>query len=125
MLTQLIEWREAGLSVAGYGAPGKANTFLNYCGIGPDLLPFTVDRNPYKHGRFTPGMRIPIHPPERIEAVRPDIVWILAWNLEREIAAQLAHVADWGGRLFVAIPEPHLLDPAPLRAVESSTAADS
>ena len=77
------EWREAGQTVAGYGAPGKANTFLNYCGIGPDLLPFTVDRNPYKHGRFTPGMRIPIHPPDRIEAVRPDIVWILPWNLER------------------------------------------
>jgi SAM-dependent methyltransferase len=125
VLAQLIEWREAGLTVAGYGAPGKANTFLNYCGIGPDLLAFTVDRNPYKHGRFTPGMRIPIHPPDRIEAVRPDIVWILPWNLEREIAAQLAHVADWGGRLFVAIPEPHLLDPVPRRAVESSTAAGS
>ena len=68
-------------------------------------------------------MRIPIHPPERIEAVRPDIVWILPWNLEREIAAQLAHIGDWGGRLFVAIPEPHLLDPA-ARHAESTTVAD-
>ncbi len=111
ILAQLIAWRSAGKTVVGYGAPGKANTLLNYCGIGPYLLAFTVDRNPYKHGRFTPGMRIPIHPPELIDEVRPDIVWILPWNLEREIAEQLAHIAAWGGRLFVAIPEPHLLEP--------------
>jgi SAM-dependent methyltransferase len=123
VLGQLIAWRQAGLTVAGYGAPGKANTLLNYCGIGPDLLAFTVDRNPYKHGRFTPGMRIPIYPPEKIDEVRPDIVWILPWNLEREIAAQLAPIAEWGGRLFVAIPGPHLVEPTPVR--EASSAAQS
>jgi SAM-dependent methyltransferase len=104
VLAFLIDAKRAGRSVVGYGAPGKANTFLNYCGIRTDLVDCLVDRNPYKHGRFTPGTHIPILPPERIFETRPDLVWILPWNLRDEIAQQLADVRTWGGRLFVAIP---------------------
>lgn len=101
----LLDAARDGKTVVGYGAPGKGNTLLNYCGIRPDLLAWTVDRNPYKHGRFTPGTRIPIHEPERIEAERPDYVLIMPWNLRDEIVEQLAGVRAWGGRLVVAIPE--------------------
>jgi hypothetical protein len=104
VLAFLIGAKRDGRSVAGYGAPGKANTLLNYCGIRTDLLEYTVDRNPYKHGRFTPGTHIPIHPPDRIAETRPDFVWILPWNLRDEIADQLADVRSWGGRFLVAIP---------------------
>ncbi len=75
------EQRQAGRRVVGYGAPGKANTLLNHCGIKADLIEYLVDRNPYKHGRFTPGARIPIHPPERLLEDRPDVIVILPWNL--------------------------------------------
>ncbi|WP_328708518.1 class I SAM-dependent methyltransferase [Microbispora hainanensis] len=104
LLAFLIRAAEEGRTVVGYGAPGKGNTLLNHCGIRPDLLPYTVDRNPYKHGRFTPGTRIPILPPERIAQDRPDYVLVLPWNLRAEITEQLAHVRDWGGRLVFPIP---------------------
>ena len=91
ILEFLIGVQRDGKTIAGYGAPGKANTMLNYCGIGPELLPFTVDRNPYKQGRFTPGMRIPIEHPDRIARGSPGIVWVLPWNLRDEIAAQLSY----------------------------------
>src|SRR3954449_4840845 len=107
----LIEARRAGKTVVGYGAPGKGNTLLNYCGIRPDLLAYTVDRNPYKHGRYTPGTRIPIHPPERVDADRPDYVLVLPWNLREEITAQLAHVAAWGGTLVFPIPSLQVVEP--------------
>ena len=110
VLSFLIGLHRDGRTVAGYGAPGKANTLLNYCGIGPDLLPYTVDRNPYKHGRFTPGTRIPIHHPDRLVETRPDYIWILPWNLRREIALELSAARDWGARLFVAIPRPEVFD---------------
>jgi hypothetical protein len=109
LLTFLLEARRAGRRVAGYGAPGKGNTLLNYCAIRSDLLAFTVDRNPYKHGRFTPGTHIPIHPPAHLQEERPDLVMILPWNLRAEIAAQLHDVAAWGGQLFVAIPRLEVL----------------
>ncbi|MCH0561790.1 MULTISPECIES: class I SAM-dependent methyltransferase [unclassified Streptomyces] len=105
LLRFLIEAADRGETVVGYGAPGKGNTLLNHCGIRPDLLPYTVDRNPYKHGRFTPGTRIPILPPERIAADRPDYVLVLPWNLRAELVEQLAFVHDWGGRLVFPIPE--------------------
>jgi hypothetical protein len=105
LLEFLIGARRAGRSVAGYGAPGKGNTLLNYCGIRTDLLDFTVDRNPYKHGRFLPGTHIPIHPPGRIEEARPDYILLLPWNLKDEIMAQLAHVRQWGARFVVPIPD--------------------
>ncbi len=112
LLRFLLDRRADGSRVVGYGAPGKGNTLLNYCGIRPDLLEYTVDRNPYKHGRFTPGTRIPIHCPDRIDADRPDVVVVLPWNLESEITAQLAHVADWGGRLVYPLPTLHVAEPA-------------
>ncbi len=104
VLSFLIGLHDAGKTVAGYGAPGKANTLFNYCGIGPDLLPYTVDRNPYKHGRFTPGTRIPVEHPDRLLERRPDYIWILPWNLRREIARTLEPARAWGARLFVTTP---------------------
>jgi len=104
LLDFLIETRRAGKSVAAYGAPGKGNTLLNYCGIRTDFVDYAVDRNPYKHGRYTPGTHIPIFPPERIRETRPDYVLILPWNLKDEITEQLAYVREWGGRFVVPIP---------------------
>jgi SAM-dependent methyltransferase len=111
LLSLLIAAKEQGKRVCGYGAPGKGNTLLNYCGIGPDFLDFTVDRNPYKHGRFTPGMHIPIHPVEAIDEVNPDYILILPWNLKHEILQQMAHVGRWGGKFIVPIPEATIVDP--------------
>lgn len=105
LLTFLIEAKSRGKSIAGYGAPGKGNTLLNYCGIRTDFLDYTVDRNPYKQGKYLPGTHIPISPPERIAETKPDFVLILPWNLKEEIAAQLAYIRDWGGKLIVPIPE--------------------
>ncbi len=110
LLRFLLDCRAAGRRVAGYGAPGKGNTLLNYCGIRPDLLSYTVDRNPYKHGRYTPGTRIPIHPTERLDADRPEVVVALPWNLETEITAQLRHLADWGAELVYPLPILHHAD---------------
>jgi SAM-dependent methyltransferase len=110
LLELLIRLRREGKRVAGYGAPGKGNTLLNYCGIRTDFLEFTVDRNPYKHGRFLPGTRIPIHPVEHIRERRPDYILILPWNLRDEIVAQLAYARDWGARFIVPIPTAHVLD---------------
>ncbi|MGV9664315.1 methyltransferase domain-containing protein [Nocardia niigatensis] len=107
LLRFLLDAKASGKRVVGYGAPGKGNTLLNYCGIRTDLLEYTVDRNPYKHGRFTPGTRIPIHEPERIDADRPDVVLVLPWNLEREITAQLRHVRGWGGEIVYPLPHLH------------------
>jgi hypothetical protein len=109
LLEFLIESRRAGKRVAGYGAPGKGNTLLNYCGIRSDLLEFTVDRNPYKQGQYLPGTRIPIRHPEALEQARPDLILILPWNLTEEIVDQLADVRGWGGRFAVPIPEVRVL----------------
>jgi C-methyltransferase C-terminal domain/Putative zinc binding domain/Methyltransferase domain len=111
LLDVLISLRRAGKQVVGYGAPGKGNTLLNYCGIRTDFLDYTVDRNPYKHGRFTPGTHIPIYPPERIAETRPDVIAVLPWNLAREISAQLAYTAEWGAQLLVPIPTVRLVEP--------------
>ena len=96
--------------MAGYGAPGKGNTLLNYCGIRGDLLAYTVDRNPHKQGLFTPGTRIPIHPPERLEETRPDYILLLPWNLKDEIIAQMGRVREWGGRFVVPIPTVEVIE---------------
>lgn len=114
LLSFLIEAKEQGKTICGYGAPGKGNTLLNYCGIGPDFLEFTVDRNPYKLGQFTPGMRIPIHSIDAIDATKPDLVLILPWNLKREIITQMRHIADWGGKFVIPIPEVAVVDPKEL-----------
>jgi SAM-dependent methyltransferase len=104
LVTFLLAARAEGRTVVGYGAPGKGNTLLNHCGIRSDLVAYTVDRSPHKQGRFLPGTHIPIHHPDRIAADRPDYVLVLPWNLRTEIAAQLAYVRDWGGRLVFPIP---------------------
>jgi C-methyltransferase C-terminal domain len=109
LLAFLIGLKDKGATIAGYGAPGKGNTLLNYCGIRNDLLEYTVDRNTYKHGRFLPGTHIPIFPPERIAETRPDVVLILPWNLRDEIVKQLAYVREWGGSLAVPIPQPEFV----------------
>ncbi len=111
LLAALIAIKNEGKSICGYGAPGKGNTLLNYCGIGTDFLDFTVDRNPYKHGRYTPGMHIPILPPDAIEQARPNYIFILPWNLKREITQQLRHAGDWGAKFIVPIPEVAIIDP--------------
>ena len=109
LLQFLIAARREGKRIAGYGAPGKGNTLLNYCGIRTDLLEFTVDRNPYKQGQFLPGTRIPIRHPEALERERPELILILPWNLKREIVSQLAHTREWGAQFLVPIPKVELL----------------
>jgi len=99
-----VEQKGAGATIAGYGAPAKGNTMLNFCGIRSDFLDFTVDRNPYKQGRFLPGSHIPIRAPEAIAEARPDFVYILPWNLKEEIMDQLSYVRNWGGRFVTHTP---------------------
>jgi SAM-dependent methyltransferase len=110
LLELLIRLRREGKRVAGYGAPGKGNTLLNYCGIRTDFLEFTVDRNPYKQGRFLPGTHIPVHPVEWIRERRPDYIVILPWNLKDEIVAQLSYARRWNARFIVPIPVARILD---------------
>jgi hypothetical protein len=105
LLQHLIEIKKAGKSIAAYGAPGKGNTLLNYCGIGTDFLDYAVDRNPYKQGKFTPGMHIPIYSPSKIGETRPDYLLILPWNLKDEIMRQMGQIREWGGKFIVPIPE--------------------
>jgi SAM-dependent methyltransferase len=110
LLEFLIGARAAGKRIVGYGAPGKGNTLLNYCGIRTDFLDFTVDRNPYKQGKYTPGTHIPILAPERLMEARPDYVLILPWNLKDEITQSLAGIRAWGGRFVIPIPHVQVLD---------------
>jgi SAM-dependent methyltransferase len=105
LLAFLIEAKSQGKRVVGYGAPGKGNTLLNYCGIRTDFLDFTVDANPYKQGKYTPGTRIPILAPQAIKEAKPDYVLILPWNLRDEIAAQQSNIRSWGGQFVVPIPQ--------------------
>jgi SAM-dependent methyltransferase len=110
LLDFLIRTKRRGRTIAGYGAPGKGNTLLNYCGVRTDLLDYVVDRSPYKQGKFLPGTHIPIFPPEEISATKPDYVLILPWNLKHEIMSQLAYIRDWGGRFVVPIPEVEVIE---------------
>jgi SAM-dependent methyltransferase len=105
LLDFLIQAQRAGKVVAGYGAPAKGNTLLNYCGVRSDLLAYTVDRSPHKQGRFLPGTHIPIYHPDKLRETKPDFVLILPWNLKDEIMAQMGHVRAWGGQFVVPIPE--------------------
>lgn len=105
LLDFLITAKENGKTVAGYGAPGKGNTLLNYCGIRSDFIEYTVDRNPYKQGKFLPGTHIAIYHPDQLQLTRPDYVLILPWNLKDEIMHQIAYIRDWGGQFVVPIPE--------------------
>jgi SAM-dependent methyltransferase len=110
LLDFLILAKRQGKRIAGYGAPGKGNTLLNYCGIRTDFLDYTVDRNPYKQGLALPGTHIPIFHPDRIADTRPDYILILPWNLKSEIVQQLSYVRAWGGRFIVPIPRLEVLE---------------
>ena len=105
ILSFLIDAKRRGKSVVGYGAPGKGNTLLNYCGIRQDFIDYTVDRSPHKYGRYTPGTHIPIHHPDRIRETRPDYLFLLPWNLKDEIIQQMSHIREWDGKFVVPIPE--------------------
>jgi len=109
LLEFLIQAKRDGKTVVGYGAPGKGNTLLNYCGIRTDFLDYTVDRSPHKQGNFLPGTHIPIYAPEKIKETKPDFVLILPWNLKNEISQQHAYIAEWGGRFVIPIPEVTIL----------------
>jgi SAM-dependent methyltransferase len=109
LLSLLIEIKDAGKSIAGYGAPAKGNTLLNYCGVGLDMIDFTVDRNTWKHGLYLPGSRIPILPVSALDERRPDFVMVLPWNLKNEIISSMVHISDWRGRFIVPAPEPGIL----------------
>ena len=108
LLEFLIQAKRRGRTIVGYGAPGKGNTLLNYCGIRTDLLQYTVDRSPYKQGKFLPGTHIPIFAPEKLRETRPDYLLILPWNLKDEIMDQMSYIRDWGGHFVVPIPEPRV-----------------
>jgi len=110
LLEFLIDAKRAGKSIAGYGAPGKGNTLLNYCGIRTDFIEYTVDRSPHKQGKFTPGTHIPILAPERINETKPDYVLILPWNVKDEVIEQMGRIRSWGGRFVVPIPEVKLYE---------------
>ncbi len=110
LLRFLIDAKQAGKTVVGYGAAAKGVTLVNYCGVGNDLIDYVVDKSPYKQNRFMPGVRIPIYGPERIFETQPDYVLILPWNLKDEISAEMARVREWGGRFVVPIPEVKVLE---------------
>ena len=110
LLKFLISARESGKRVAGYGAPAKGNTLLNYCGVRTDLIEYTVDRSPHKQGHFLPGVHIPVYGPERIRETRPDYVLILPWNIKDEVMAQMADVRTWGGKFVLPVPEVRVLE---------------
>lgn len=105
LLEFLISAKRQGKAIAGYGAPGKGNTLLNFCGIGEDFLDYTVDRSLYKQGKFLPGTHIPIFQPDKIKETKPDYLLILPWNLKNEIMSQMSYIQEWGGRFVVPIPE--------------------
>ena len=105
LLSFLIKAKREEKSIVGYGAPGKGNTLLNYCGIRSDLIDYTVDRNPYKHGKYTPGTHIPIYDPGKIKETKPDYILIFPWNLRTEIMTQLTYTREWAAQFVVPIPE--------------------
>jgi SAM-dependent methyltransferase len=109
LLSLLIDLKHRGKSIANYGAAGKGNTLLNYCGIRDDFIEYAVDRNPYKQKKYLPGTRIPIFHPDKIKETKPDYIFILPWNLKDEIMKQLDYIHDWGGKFIIPIPEPKVL----------------
>ncbi|MCX6124390.1 MAG: class I SAM-dependent methyltransferase [Proteobacteria bacterium] len=100
----LVEAKLAGKTIAAYGAAAKGNTFLNYCGVKPDLLPYVVDASPHKQGRYMPGSHIPVVAESKIREMKPDYVMILPWNLKQEITEQLSYIREWKGKFVIAIP---------------------
>ncbi|MCW9706751.1 class I SAM-dependent methyltransferase [Fodinibius salsisoli] len=117
LLSLLIQEKNKGKSIVGYGAPGKGNTLLNFCGIGTDFMDFTVDRNPHKQDHFLPGSLIPIYQPEKIMEAKPDYVFILPWNLKREIMNQTNYIGEWGGKFIIPIPYPRIMPAQKVKGV--------
>jgi SAM-dependent methyltransferase len=109
MVASLIALKDEGKTIVGYGAPAKGNTLLNFCGIGTDFIDYTVDANPHKQGLYLPGTHIPIRPPESIRQTKPDVVFILPWNLREEIIEQYSFISDWGGQFIVRSPSLEVL----------------
>jgi len=109
ILRFLIDAKQEGKTIAGYGAPAKGNTLLNYCGIRSDFIDYTVDRSPHKQGHYLPGTHIPIYHPDKVKETKPDYLLILPWNLKKEIMEQMSHIRDWGGKFVVLIPEVKIL----------------
>jgi SAM-dependent methyltransferase len=109
LVSFLIDMRSEDKMVIGYGAPAKGNTLLNFCGIGRDLVEFTVDRSPHKQGKYLPGSHIPVYDEQEIRNYEPEYVLILPWNLKKEIMEQLKYIREWGGKFVVAIPELEVL----------------
>jgi len=110
ILDFLVREKRAGKSIAGYGAPAKGNTLLNYCGIRTDFMDYTVDRSPHKQNQYLPGVHIPIEHPDKINETKPDYLVILPWNIKDEIMEQMSHIRDWGGKFVVFIPEVKVMD---------------
>jgi SAM-dependent methyltransferase len=110
LLSFLIDAKNSGRTIVGYGAAAKGNTLLNYCGIRNDFIDYVVDKNPHKQGRYLPGTHIPIQPPERVAETRPDFLLILPWNIQHEVVEQMASIRSWGGRFIVPIPEVKVLE---------------
>jgi hypothetical protein len=110
LLDYLIQLKRKDMTIVGYGAPAKGNTLLNFCGIQKDFLDYTVDRNPYKQGRFLPGSHIPIYSPDKIKESKPNYILILPWNLKEEIVEQLSYIRSWGGKFIVPIPQVEILE---------------
>jgi hypothetical protein len=113
LLSLLVAAKDEGASLVAYGAAGKGNTLLNYCGIGTDFIDYGCDRNPYKQGRFAPGTHIPIVSPDRIRETKPDYVLLLPWNLKSELMDQLSYISEWGGRFIIPIPEAQIVEGGP------------
>ncbi len=109
ILDFLIDAKRAGKKIAGYGAAGKTNTLLNYCGIRKDFIDYTVDKNPYKQGNFLPGTHIPILSPDKIKETKPDYLFVGVWNIQKEIIEQTAYIREWGGKWIIPIPEPTII----------------
>jgi hypothetical protein len=110
LLEFFIKVKRARKNIVGYGAPGKGNTLLNYCGIRQDFIDYTVDRNPYKQGKYTPGTHIPIYSPDRIRDTKPDFLFLLPWNLKEEVMQQMSYIRKWGGKFVIPIPEVKVFD---------------
>ena len=99
----------SGKKVVGYGAPAKGNTLLNYFRIGPDVLDYLADRNPLKHGLYSPGMHIPVVPPSRLTSDKPEYVLLLAWNFQEEVLQQQSAYRELGGKFITPVPEVRIL----------------
>jgi hypothetical protein len=108
ILEFLIKAKAKGKSIAGYGAPAKGNTLLNYCGVRTDFIDYTLDRSPHKQGQYLPGTHIPIYHPDKVREDKPDYLVILPWNLKEEIMEQMSYIREWGGKFVTLIPKPEM-----------------